>query len=206
MQEEFKSSSAICDEILSSKENWDKLFETPNFFKKYLHFIVLEASSECEGDQLKWVGLIESKVRQLVANLETEEVNLAHIWPKTYSSLEDGKEKICCYWFIGLKLDMEGGKGGQLDLTTPIKVCALSISMDIWFLMLTFLPSLIGLFFWLSNVQAFTDIVMRSAIQINVWKTGMKILADYKRRKDLKQYLPHSEHWKLKNDRKSLNK
>jgi len=47
---------------------------------------------------------------------------------------------------------------------------------------------------------------MRSAIQINVWKTGMKILADYKRRKDLKQYLPHSEHWKLKNDRKSLNK
>ena len=47
---------------------------------------------------------------------------------------------------------------------------------------------------------------MRSAIQINVWKTGMKILADYKRRKDLRQYLPHSEHWKLKNDRKSLNK
>ena len=55
-------------------------------------------------------------------------------------------------------------------------------------------------------MQAFTDIVMRSAIQINVWKTGMKILADYKRRKDLRQYLPHSEHWKLKNDRKSLNK
>merc|ERR1711972_752844 len=55
-------------------------------------------------------------------------------------------------------------------------------------------------------IKAFTDIVMRSAIQINVWKTGMKILADYKRRKDLKIYLPHSEHWKLKNDRKSLNK
>ena len=47
----------------------------------------------------------------------------------------------------------------------------------------------------------------RSAIQINVWKTGMKILADYKRRKDLRPYLPHSEHWKLKNDRKnSINK
>jgi len=174
MQEEFKSSLAICEEILSSKATWDKLFEPPNFFTKYRHFIVLEASSECEEDQLQWVGLVESKVRHLVANLEREAINLAHIWPKTYSSLEDGKEKICCYWFIGLKLDMEGGKGGQLDLTTPIK--------------------------------AFTDIVMRSAIQINVWKTGMKILADYKRRKDLKIYLPHSEHWKLKNDRKSLNK
>merc|ERR1719210_2841437 len=174
MQEEFKSSLAICEEILSSKATWDKLFEPPNFFTKYRHFIVLEASSECEEDQLQWVGLVESKVRHLVANLEREAINLAHIWPRTYSSLEDGKEKICCYWFIGLKLDMKGGKGGQLDLTTPIK--------------------------------AFTDIVMRSAIQINVWKTGMKILADYKRRKDLKIYLPHSEHWKLKNDRKSLNK
>ena len=61
----------------------------------------------------------------MVANLEREAINLAHIWPKTYSSLEDGKEKICCYWFIGLKLDMEGGKGGQLDLTTPIKVWVL---------------------------------------------------------------------------------
>ena len=61
----------------------------------------------------------------MVANLEREAINLAHIWPKTYSSLEDGKEKICCYWFIGLKLDMEGGKGGQLDLTTPIKVSVL---------------------------------------------------------------------------------
>ena len=89
---------------------------------------MLEASSECEEDQLQWVGLVESKVRHLVANLEREAINLAHIWPKTYSSLEDGKEKICCYWFIGLKLDMEGGKGGQLDLTTPIKVLSFSLT------------------------------------------------------------------------------
>ena len=41
---------------------WDKLFEPPNFFTKYRHFIVLEASSECEEDQLQWVGLVESKV------------------------------------------------------------------------------------------------------------------------------------------------
>ena len=38
---------------------------------------------------------------------------------------------------------------------------------------------------------------------------GMKILADYKKRKDLRSYLPHEEHWKLKTDkseRKSLSK
>ena len=57
----------------------------------------------------------------------------------------EGCDKICCYWFIGLKVEMKDGKaGGQLDLTTPIK--------------------------------AFTDIVMRSAIQINVWKQGLLLL------------------------------
>jgi len=174
MQEEFKTSLAICEGIISSNASWDKLFEPPNFFAQYKHFIVLEASSSCEDDHAQWVGLVESKVRHLVANLEREAINLAHIWPYTYPSLVEGQEKTCCYWFIGLELNREGGNGGQFDLTTPIK--------------------------------AFTDIVMRSAIQINVWKQGMKILVEYKRRKDLRSYLPCEEHWKLKSERKSSNK
>jgi poly(A) polymerase len=44
MKEEFKRSHEICMEILDGKANWDKLFETPNFFAKYKHFIVLEVS------------------------------------------------------------------------------------------------------------------------------------------------------------------
>ena len=38
------------------------MFEPPNFFGKYRHFIVLEASAASEEDQLQWVGLVESKV------------------------------------------------------------------------------------------------------------------------------------------------
>jgi len=178
MQGEFDSSMKICEDIVGGKLSWDALFEAPNFFSKYRHFIVLEASSSSEEDQLTWEGLVESKVRHLVANLEREAISLAHVWPKSYRSLVEGCDKICCYWFIGLKVEMRDGQaGGQLDLTTPIK--------------------------------AFTDIVMRSAIQINVWKQGMKIVADYKKRKELKEYLPHDEHWKLKSeksDRKSVDK
>jgi len=178
MQAEFQSSLTVCEEILAGKATWEKIFEPPNFFCKYRHFIVLEASSNSEEDQLTWEGLVESKVRHLVANLEREAISLAHVWPKSYRSLVEGCDKVCCYWFIGLKVELkEGNTGGQLDLTTPIK--------------------------------AFTDIVMRSAIQINVWKTGMKIVADYKKRKELKEYLPHDEHWKLKSektDRKSVEK
>ena len=116
------------------------MFESPNFFGKYRHFIVLEASSGTEEDQLEWYGLVESKVRHLILNLEREAIDLAHVWPKTYPSLEEGREKTCCYWFVGLALKAqvteEGAKAQNLDLTTPIK--------------------------------AFTETLMRAAININV--------------------------------------
>ena len=75
------------------KTNWEKLFEAPNFFAKYRHFLVLEASSATEEDQLEWYGYVESKVRHLILNLEREAIELAHVWPKTYPSLEEGREK-----------------------------------------------------------------------------------------------------------------
>jgi len=174
MQGEFEASMKICEDIVAGKSKWEKLFEAPNFFCKYRHFIVLEASSSCEEDQLTWEGLVESNVRHMVTNLEREAISLAHVWPKSFRSLVEGCDKICCYWFIGLKVEMKEGSGGQLDLTTPIK--------------------------------AFTDTVMKKAIQNNIWKTGMKIVADYKKRKELKEYLPHEDHWKLKSQDKDKDR
>ena len=75
MQGEFEASMKICEEIMSGKASWERLFEAPNFFCKYRHFIVLEASSISEEDQLTWEGLVESKVRHLVANLEREAIS-----------------------------------------------------------------------------------------------------------------------------------
>ena len=86
----------ICEDIVAGKVSWEKLFEPPNFFCKYRHFIVLEASSSSEEDQLTWEGLVESKVRHLVANLEREAISLAHVWPKSYRSLVIGKIR-CAY-------------------------------------------------------------------------------------------------------------
>jgi hypothetical protein len=58
----------------------------------------------------------------LVGNLEREAIELAHVWPKTYPSLEEGREKSCCYWFVGLVIKASSAEGTQnLDLTTPIK-------------------------------------------------------------------------------------
>lgn len=183
MKEEFRLSLSICEEIISGKADWDKLFETPNFFAKYRHYIILEASSSTEEDQIQWYGHVESKVRHLVGNLEREAIELAHVWPKTYPSLEPGKEKTTCYWFIGLVIKTtpttpvagEAPANAQinLDLTTPIRV--------------------------------FCELVMRGAITIKMWKEGMRVEAVYRKRRQLMDYIPLEERHKLKPERKSVS-
>ena len=118
-------------------------------------------------------------MRHLVLNLEREAIDLAHVWPKTYPSLEEGREKCCCYWFVGLVIkssltanqqqDEDGSQKKNLDLTTPIK--------------------------------KFSELVMSAAHTIGCWKEGMKVAADYKKRKQLSQYLPPDERHKLKVER-----
>ncbi|KDR13292.1 poly(A) polymerase type 3 [Zootermopsis nevadensis] len=103
MQEEFKQGLAVTDEIMVGKATWDRLFEPPNFFGKYKHFIVLLASSSSAEDQLEWVGLVESKVRHLILNLErNQHITLAHVNPECFSQLEPEPDKFCTMWFIGL--------------------------------------------------------------------------------------------------------
>lgn len=66
MMEEFRTGLNLTDDIMLGKQTWDKLFESPSFFTKYKHFIVLLASAATAEDQLEWVGLVESKVRHLI--------------------------------------------------------------------------------------------------------------------------------------------
>lgn len=68
MQEAFETGLAITEEIIMGKATWDKLFEPPNFFSKYKHYIVLLASSATSEDQLEWCGLVESNIRHLTGN------------------------------------------------------------------------------------------------------------------------------------------
>lgn len=85
IQNEFKEGMEITDEIMLGNAEWEKLFQTPNFFLKYRHFIVLLVSSATADDHLEWCGLIESKIRILIGNLErNQHINLAHVNPKCF--------------------------------------------------------------------------------------------------------------------------
>ncbi|XP_030626450.1 poly(A) polymerase gamma isoform X2 [Chanos chanos] len=162
MNEEFKHGLTVTDEILQGKAEWSKLFEPPNFFQKYKHYIVLTASALTEENHLEWIGLVESKIRVLVGNLERNEyITLAHVNPQSFpGNKESGREnEFVSMWFIGIifkKLDN-----------------AESVNIDLTY-----------------DIQLFTDTVYRQASNVNMLKEGMTIEATHVKRKQLHQYLP----------------
>lgn len=69
IMEEFKLGLQITDEIMIGKVTWDKLFEPPQFFMKYRHFVILIVGSTSSKEHLEWTGLVESKIRFLIRKL-----------------------------------------------------------------------------------------------------------------------------------------
>ncbi|KAH0620384.1 hypothetical protein JD844_020774 [Phrynosoma platyrhinos] len=162
MVEEFKQGLAITDEILLSKAEWSKLFEAPNFFQKYKHYIVLLASAPTEKQRLEWVGLVESKIRILVGSLEKNEfITLAHVNPQSFPAPKENpdKEEFRTMWVIGLVFKKtENSENLSVDLTY--------------------------------DIQSFTDTVYRQAINSKMFEMDMKIAAMHVKRKQLHQLLP----------------
>lgn len=123
IMEEFKVGLHITGDIIVGKATWDKLFEPPPFFLKYKHFIVLLVMAETSDDHLEWCGLVESKVRLLIGNLERNQfITLAHINPESFPMLESQKEPNthCSMWFIGLEFAKT--ENLNVDLTRDIQI------------------------------------------------------------------------------------
>uniref|UniRef100_A0A3B3RTG3 polynucleotide adenylyltransferase n=1 Tax=Paramormyrops kingsleyae TaxID=1676925 RepID=A0A3B3RTG3_9TELE len=162
MSEEFRTGLSVTDEILRGKAEWPKLFEPPNFFQKYKHYIVLTASASTEENHLEWIGLVESKIRVLIGNLERNEyITLAHVNPQSFPGSKDShsENEFVSMWFIGIIFK---------KVETPE-----SVNIDLTY-----------------DIQAFTDTVYRQANNINMLKEGMKIEATHVKKKQLHQYLP----------------
>jgi poly(A) polymerase len=88
--EEFKRGAEITDHIIVGKASWNELFEKHTFFYKYKYYIQVIASSDSEDNILKWGGLIESKLRQLILKLElTENLQFAHPFIKGFANKID---------------------------------------------------------------------------------------------------------------------
>ncbi|XP_012155930.1 poly(A) polymerase type 3 [Ceratitis capitata] len=187
---EFNRGMVTTDEIMIGRATWDRLFEAPSFFYKYRHFIVLLVTSQTGDDQLEWCGLVESKIRLLVGNLErNQHISLAHVNPTCFdykkgaantpnnSGNDDDKSganppvcsaPFCSMWFIGL--EFERTENLNVDLT--------------------------------ESIQNFTEHVIQHGVNIKMLKDGMNIEARHVKRKSLSQYLDTDF---LKRERKSMD-
>lgn len=59
------------------------------FIYLFRHYIVLSAYSTNPEHHLEWEGLVESKIRILIVNLERNQfVKLAHVNPKKFDPLK----------------------------------------------------------------------------------------------------------------------
>ncbi|XP_036237328.1 poly(A) polymerase gamma [Molothrus ater] len=175
MVEEFQRGLEVTDEILKGKSDWSKLFEPLNFFQKYKHYIVLTASAFTEEHHLNWIGLVESKIRVLVGNLERNEfITIAHVQPQSFPGNEVlyKQSGYVSMWFLGLVFKKaESAVKTNVDLT--------------------------------HGIQSFTDTVYRQASALNILKEGMKIEATYVKRKQLHYFLPAGTLQKRKKQRVS---
>ncbi|XP_068729680.1 poly(A) polymerase type 3-like isoform X5 [Montipora capricornis] len=123
MKEEFELGLKRSSDTLIGKSTWDALFQPPNFFSKYRHYIVLSALSNCEEDHREWIGLVESKIRLLTSNLEnTPFLSLAHVHPQSFPPLEPDKSAQITRWFIGLHFEKKGAENVKIDLTGAIQM------------------------------------------------------------------------------------
>lgn len=104
------------DEIFANKSSWSKLFEPVDFIAKYKHFLRVDIESSNIKDHVEWSGLIESKLRQLVLNMEINNpINIAHINTKPYKISDTHT-----MWTIGIDF-IKGAGAMHVDLTNSIR-------------------------------------------------------------------------------------
>ncbi|KAK7073726.1 hypothetical protein SK128_023311, partial [Halocaridina rubra] len=120
MVEEFAMGLQIAEDIMLGKAKWDRLFQPPNFFTKYKHYLVILASALTPEDHLEWYGLVESKIRHLIQTLDNNpQIKAVHINPASFSCCdEEYKDKPHSSWFIGV--EFKKSENVRIDLTNDI--------------------------------------------------------------------------------------
>uniref|UniRef100_A0A8R1TWJ0 polynucleotide adenylyltransferase n=1 Tax=Onchocerca volvulus TaxID=6282 RepID=A0A8R1TWJ0_ONCVO len=160
---EIEEGLITINDIMDGKAEWSTLFEEVNFFTRYKHFLALLCLSATEQDELVWCGLVESKIRFLIANLERRDsIRVCHVHTKYYQPRNDPfpvqislQNPRCRIWFIGLDLNK-----------------TVSRKIDIQ-----------------HEVQSFMDLLNSMATTQNIYVEGMSVIPHYLRKTELIKWL-----------------
>ncbi|KFD55236.1 hypothetical protein M514_03877 [Trichuris suis] len=162
IEEAMNEALDVTMDILVGKSSWAKLFEPSNFFWKYKHYIALMGYANTAEDLLIFTGLVESRLRVLVAQFERNPgMDLIHLIPEHFVPINRdpnavGKE---VFWLFGIEIK-KSSNIRNIDLT--------------------------------SDVQTFVDVVAKHGMFSRTFRVGMRLQAKYLKRKDLSTLLPES--------------
>ncbi|CAG8657195.1 Poly(A) polymerase [Rhizophagus irregularis] len=88
IEEEFKRAAEIADKVMIGTGKWSDLFSKHDFFSRYRHYLQIITSSDSATRQLKWSGMVESRIRHLISKLEgVDNLYLAHPFVKGFDKV-----------------------------------------------------------------------------------------------------------------------
>jgi poly(A) polymerase len=93
---ELRRANEITNQIFAGRKQWKDLFERHSFFSEgYKYYLSVIAGSRTKEAQLIWSGLVQSKVRRLVAGIELSDagVEVAHPFNKGFDRVHRCKDE-----------------------------------------------------------------------------------------------------------------
>nr|VZH90243.1 unnamed protein product [Spirometra erinaceieuropaei] len=116
IQREIMNGLNLMKEILLRQRPWSDLFE-PTFFFTYRHYVVVIVTGEEKRSFVELCGLVESRLRVLVGNFETNRyVKIAHVNCRSYGRGPQDSTDLVKKWFIGMEFDRNANS--MTSLTT----------------------------------------------------------------------------------------
>eukprot|EP01022_Parablepharisma_sp_SALTPOND_P033518 TRINITY_DN88908_c0_g1_i1.p1 TRINITY_DN88908_c0_g1~~TRINITY_DN88908_c0_g1_i1.p1 ORF type:complete len:551 (-),score=49.72 TRINITY_DN88908_c0_g1_i1:77-1645(-) len=122
MRKEFKKAGKITGKINANVPGytWAKLLQNYSFFNQFTHFLKIEVKSGSEQEHLKSEGLLESKLRLLIGEVERYFNEFIKLRPCTKPFRTKTNEKeIRTAFFMGTKFSKKLGK--EVDLREPVE-------------------------------------------------------------------------------------
>jgi len=101
LQAEFKRGLEITKDLTDCRAAWGKLFEDSDFFLEHKDYLTIVITAKSKEDHSKWMGWVESKLRQLVQKLEGIQYLTVTPWPYHYHH-PTTENPHCDLFFMGL--------------------------------------------------------------------------------------------------------
>lgn len=104
LQDELWRASKLCDDVVLGRRAWDVLFEGNDFFTQHANYLQVNIISSDEDEFRSWFGLCESRMRVLIAGLESPVAGVrAYPFAKFFHRREEGGGDYIASFFVALR-------------------------------------------------------------------------------------------------------